>query len=154
MKTQNFRSRVFKEAYLLVLRSDVSFSKALKGAWELYRLRKKLRTSKISDFDFLKLDGSLRHAKATLHPSIINDKVQGKRNSYLGVLTYYDLEKQSFRCARIERVIRDSRLAKRKSIFNNRVIDYLRIKYLKAKDTLLKRIATIIATQELKKQTI
>ena len=61
-------------------------------------------------FEFVKKDGSLRHARGTTCPDLIPtvDTPQGKRPQVIQamyerqVVTFYDIDKKAWRCMRIE----------------------------------------------------
>jgi len=80
-----------------------NFSDALKYAWRVIKLRVKL-TREVVAFKFRKVDGSIREALGTLKAEFLPaSKGTGKSNP--SVFTYFDVEKQEYRCARIESLI-------------------------------------------------
>ena len=62
-----------------------------------------------SEFWFLKKDGSLRHVRGTRNLNMIpfDQHPKGIREIPTDVLTFFDLEKEQWRCLRRERIITD-----------------------------------------------
>lgn len=56
----------------------------------------------IADFCFIKKDGSIRRAKGTLKAEYFSVMPKGVRPPNPAVYTYYDIEKDSFRCFKPE----------------------------------------------------
>lgn len=81
----------------------VNFSEALKYAWKVIKLRVKL-TREVVTFKFRKVDGSIRVAIGTLKAEFLPAS-KGTGRSNPGVFTYFDIEKQGYRCAKIESLI-------------------------------------------------
>lgn len=80
-----------------------NFAEALKYAWKVIKLRTQM-TKTIVAFKFKKIDGSVREAIGTLQASLLpQSKGTGKSNA--GVFTYFDVEKQEYRCAKVESLI-------------------------------------------------
>lgn len=80
-----------------------TFAEALKYAWKVVKLKSKMTTQVVS-FKFKKVDGSIRQALGTLRPDYLPSST-GKRGSKDTVLTYFDLERQEYRCTKIENLI-------------------------------------------------
>lgn len=79
-----------------------NFSEALKYAWKVIKLRMQL-TKRVVSFKFKKVDGSIRSAVGTLKSDLLP---QGKgKSSSPTVFTYFDLEVNDYRCAKIENLI-------------------------------------------------
>ena len=80
------------------------FANALRNAWaEQYRSPKlkELLPNKIVKFKFKKLDGTIRPAIGTLRADILqfnNVSTNSSRQPIEYLQTYYDVEKQAFRC--------------------------------------------------------
>lgn len=103
----NFRVRVMKYAHYLNKTTNDCWRVCILKAWQLYRLAKRMRTSIVS-FYYYKTDGSVRHAKGTLQnvpvgATLKNGKKMTKP-SYK-TLAYFDVDKQSFRCFKVENLI-------------------------------------------------
>lgn len=80
-----------------------NFAEALKYAWKVIKLKMQLAKSVVV-FKFKKTDGTIREAIGTLQSSYLpQGKNTGKSNT--GVFTYFDVEKQEYRCAKIESLI-------------------------------------------------
>ncbi|MEB0262904.1 SH3 beta-barrel fold-containing protein [Mucilaginibacter sp. 10I4] len=80
-----------------------TFAEALVHAWKTIRLQYALCTQALVRFKYVKIDGSVREAVGTLD-SVPIPKGGFKKQSYK-VLTYFDLQQQEYRCARIENII-------------------------------------------------
>lgn len=103
----NFRVRVMKYAHYLNKTTNDCWRVCIIKAWQLYRLAKRMRTGVVS-FYYYKTDGSVRLAKGTLQnvpvgATLKNGKKMTKP-SYK-TLAYFDVDKQSFRCFKIENLI-------------------------------------------------
>nr|DAU86831.1 MAG TPA: hypothetical protein [Caudoviricetes sp.] len=75
-------------------------------AWQLYRLAKAMREGVVS-FSYTKADGSVRRAVGTLRNVPAGATLGGKKvtkPSYK-TMAYFDTEKNSFRCFKIENLI-------------------------------------------------
>ena len=102
MKT-NKSSRVMHMAHVFA-RQGMNKSYALTWAWHMETLRKGMRNG-IVCFRFIKKDGSIRDAKATLHPLLIPaDKLpkgQSQCQCQYQSMAFFDLDKQEWRSFRI-----------------------------------------------------
>jgi len=100
----NFRSEVFYRAYRLIL-TGITFSQALTKSWAIYRLQKNMRSS-VVEFRYKKIDGSIRQAFGTLIASVIDPLIKGTEKKHNPTLvTYFDNQKQEFRCFKEENLI-------------------------------------------------
>lgn len=97
----NFRTKVFQQAWQIAKSTGKSFAVALSKSWQLYKLRKKM-AEKTVKFAFEKVDGSLRVAYGTLQ----DVNVKGKRRENNKTFAYFDVEKEAFRCFRVENLIK------------------------------------------------
>ena len=82
--TTSFRVRVMSYAHHIFVTTVISWSDALKKAWQLYRLAKLMRQGVVK-FYFEKVDGSARVA--------------------YGTMCYWDTKKNAFRSFRVENFI-------------------------------------------------
>lgn len=82
-----------------------SWSECMRMAWYFIRLRKALSDG-IVTFSFYKKDGSIREARATLHPTLIPADKMPKANSQepkangqkpIAAIAFFDLDKQEWR---------------------------------------------------------
>lgn len=105
MKTQNkgFRSTLFKKAHIIMANTGKSISDALKQAWKLYRLAKKMLKFEKVHFTYKKLNGDIREAVGTLKD--VAHKISGAKTSSENVFCYWDIEADHFRSFRIENII-------------------------------------------------
>ena len=95
---KNQMKEVMSLAWTFVKRNGFSMSEALKCAWANLKLKAQMK-SKIVKFYFKKVDGSVREAYGTLNeklmPAITGTDKRAKNDT---VQTYYDTERQEFRC--------------------------------------------------------
>lgn len=105
MEKSSFRKRVMKYAHQLFAETNKSWQYCLLKAWELYRLAKKMRKGVVK-FVFEKTDGSLRTAMGTLVslPSGVTGSKRITKPSYK-TFSYFDVEKNEFRCFRVENLV-------------------------------------------------
>lgn len=102
----NFRARVMKYAWQLWRATKQSRQLCMIKAWQIYKLAKAMREGVVT-FYYTKTDGTIRKASGTLKNLPSGATFGGKRltkPSYK-TLTYFDIEKNAFRCFRIENLI-------------------------------------------------
>lgn len=94
------KTRLFNMAWA-IRKQYATFSEALVQAWKAIKLQVALCLG-IVKFQYKKLDGSLRNAIGTRDnvPAI-----KGTGKTSFGVLTYFDLDAQDWRSAKIENLI-------------------------------------------------
>ena len=99
--SNTFRSQISEVmclAWQMVKRNGYTMSEALKTAWTNIKLRAAMK-ERIVKFYFQKVDGSVREAYGTLNeklmPAITGTDNRKKNDT---VQTYYDTERQEFRC--------------------------------------------------------
>lgn len=95
---------LFKTAWSLIKNQRCSKSEALRKAWELLKLRKSMRKGVVS-FVFKKVDGSIRKALGTLNLGSSNYESNNESKKNNAIFTYFDLQKEAFRCFKIENFI-------------------------------------------------
>lgn len=107
METKNnFRARVMKYAWQIFKATAQAWSLCLKKAWQLYHLAKAMRGGVVK-FCFRKADGTIRSALGTLKNLPAGSTLGGKKvtkPSYK-TLAYFDVERNSFRCFKVENLI-------------------------------------------------
>ena len=85
-------------------RQGMNKSYALTWAWHMQTLRRFLQNG-IVRFRFIKLNGEVREAKATLHPVLIPEDKKPKGTSTAAPnyasMAFFDLDKQEWRSFRI-----------------------------------------------------
>ena len=91
---RNKLSEIFKLAWQFVKRNGYKLSEALKCAWLNMKLKAEMK-KRIVKFYFQKIDGSLREAYGTT-----------TRKPADTVQTYFDTEKQEYRCFKKANLIR------------------------------------------------
>lgn len=72
-------------------------------------LKKRFAKGEVVEFDYLKKStGEIRHAIGCLYGSLIEPKIKGTgvHNSIYGNVTYFDLQKNQFRCFSVETLIK------------------------------------------------
>ena len=104
--TTSFRVRVMSYAHHIFVTTVISWSDALKKAWQLYRLAKLMRHGVVK-FYFEKVDGSARVAYGTLCnlPAGITSRKGSKKAPKYGTMCYWDPNKNAFRSFRVENFI-------------------------------------------------
>lgn len=86
------------------VRSQFStFAEALKHAWKVIRLQFLLCTQAVVNFKYKKLDGSIREARGTVET--VPATKGTKRTVNFAVLTYYDVDAQDWRSAKVENLL-------------------------------------------------
>ena len=96
------KSRLFNIAWSIVGQFD-SFSEALVHAWKVIRLQLALCTQALVNFSYRKVDGSIREAVGTM--MTVPTPKGGFRKVNHSLLTYFDLQQNDWRCAKIENLI-------------------------------------------------
>ena len=95
---KNSMREVMSLAWQMVKKNGFSMSEALKVAWANLKFKAQMK-NKIVKFYFKKVDGSVREAYGTLNeklmPAITGTDKRAKNDT---VQTYYDTERQEFRC--------------------------------------------------------
>ena len=104
MKNSDLRS-IMTMAWQFVKRNGINLSDALKKAWQVFKLKAKMAKG-IVRFYFRKVDGTIREAYGTLRadlmPEIKGDDTRRKNDT---TQTYYDTEKQAFRCFKLANLV-------------------------------------------------
>lgn len=95
---KNQMKEVMSLAWQFVRKNGFTMSEALKCAWANMKLKLQMK-SKIVKFYFQKVDGSVREAYGTLNeklmPAITGADKRAKNDT---VTTYWDTERESWRC--------------------------------------------------------
>jgi hypothetical protein len=96
------KSRLFKIAHSIKNQFE-TFAEALVHAWKVIKLQYALATKALVNFSFKKVDGSIREAVGTL----VNVPAPkgGERKVNYCLMTYFDLQQNDWRCAKIENLI-------------------------------------------------
>lgn len=105
-KKNNFRVRVMKYAWQLWRATKQTWRVCMLKAWQLYRLAKAMREGVVK-FSYTKSDGSIRNAVGTLRNVPAGATLGGKKvtkPSYK-TMAYFDIEKNAFRCFKVENLI-------------------------------------------------
>ena len=97
---KNSLSEIMSKAWYLCRTYSTTFADALKRAWAWYKLRSAMRTG-VVEFYFTKTDGTLRQAFGTLRSDLIGETNGGERKHYDHLQTYWDTEKQEYRCFKL-----------------------------------------------------
>lgn len=103
MKTYNLHT-IIKMAWQFVRKNGYTLSEALKTSWANIKLKKAMKVG-IVRFYFKKVDGSMREAFGTLKESLL--PITGdKRKENPTIQTYYDTEKEAWRCFKVANLVR------------------------------------------------
>jgi hypothetical protein len=96
------RSRLFKIAHS-IKGQFATYAEALVHAWKVIKLQYALTTRALVNFSFKKVDGTIREAVGTL----VNAPTPkgGHRKINYTLLTYFDLQQNDWRCAKVENLI-------------------------------------------------
>ena len=94
---KNVSREVMTLAWQFVRKNGMSLSDALKKAWQNIKLRAMMQ-QRICKFYFQKVDGSIREAYGTLKETLIPATGSDNRKKNNTVQTYFDTEKQEWRC--------------------------------------------------------
>lgn len=105
MKTREFLHEVMSLAWQMVKRNGFSMSEALKIAWTNMKLKSEMK-NRIVKFYFQKVDGSLREAYGTLKDNLLPETKGGDRKQNETTQTYYDTERQEWRCYKKANLLR------------------------------------------------
>lgn len=105
MKTQ--MREVMTLAWQMVKKNGYTMAEALKTAWRNIKLRTQMQ-QRIVKFYFQKVDGSIREAYGTLKETLIPATGESNRKKNDTVQTYFDSEKQAWRCYKKANLIRIS----------------------------------------------
>ena len=92
------KSELMKMAWHFAKITGYNFAICLQKAWANDKLYKAMQ-SDVCEFFYMKTDGTKRQAFGTLKHDIIDSKINGSgRKPNENIFTYYDTEKQEFRC--------------------------------------------------------
>lgn len=97
-------SRVFSLAWQFVKRNGFTLSEALKVAWANIKLHTRMQLG-IVKFYYQKVDGSLREAYGTLKSELVPETKDTGRKSPVTCQTYYDTERQEWRCYKLANLV-------------------------------------------------
>ena len=92
-------------AWSFVKRNGFTMSEALKTAWLNFKVKRALYSG-IVRFYFQKIDGSIREAYGTLRSDLCPQTLGTGRKPSPSVQTYFDTEKQEWRCFKIANLLR------------------------------------------------
>lgn len=99
-------AEIMQMAWQFVKRNGYSMSEALRIAWANFKLKLAMK-SRIVKFYFIKVDGSTREAFGTLAqgmiPAIAGTDTRKPNDT---IQTYYDTEKQAWRCYKRANLLR------------------------------------------------
>lgn len=102
---RNRLREVMTLAWQMVRRNGYTLSEALKVAWANIKLKARMKDG-IVKFYFQKVDGSLREAFGTLKESLLPETQGTGRKPNCTVQTYFDTEKQEWRCFKVANLIK------------------------------------------------
>ena len=98
-------------ANYMMAKTDGTINPLLMGAKlaMISELKKRFAKGEVVEFDYLKKStGEIRHAIGCLYGSLIEPKIKGTgvHNSIYGNITYFDLQRNQFRCFSVETLIK------------------------------------------------
>lgn len=98
-------------AAFMMAKTNATINPILVGAKiaMISELKKRFAKGEIVEFDYLKKStGEIRHAIGCLYGSLIETNIKGTgvHNSIYGNITYFDLQKNAFRCFSVETLIK------------------------------------------------
>lgn len=103
MKKTDLRT-IMQMAWQFVKRNGMTLAEGLKKAWQVFKLKAQMMKG-IVRFYFRKVDGSIREAYGTLKADLMPEiKGEDNRRKNDTVQTYFDTEKQEFRCFKIANI--------------------------------------------------
>lgn len=104
--SNNIKSQVFTLAHAMRKQNTfLTWSQCLVQAWKVIKLKNQLREGIVS-FSFQKTNGEVREAKGTLSTEHFNYTSKGtSKPSPITLVKYFDMEKNSFRSFRAERIL-------------------------------------------------
>lgn len=104
MKKEDLR-RIMNTAWGFVRRNGYTLSQALKQAWANFKLGARLHAG-IVHFYFRKMDGTIREAWGTLASNLVPaTKGTDTRKPNPTIQTYFDTEKQEWRCFKVANLV-------------------------------------------------
>lgn len=99
-KRRNQLSEIMHKAWMFVRKYGFTMAEAMKQAWALSKLKTAMKKG-IVKFMYTKLSGEIRTAWGTLKDELIPTTDKGNRKTNESVFTYWDSEKESFRCFKV-----------------------------------------------------
>lgn len=104
MKKTDLRS-IMQMAWQFVKRNGMTLADALKKAWQVFKLKAQMMKG-IVRFYFRKVDGTIREAYGTLRTDLMPEiKGEDNRRKNDTVQTYFDTERQEFRCFKLANIV-------------------------------------------------
>lgn len=104
MKKTDLRS-IMQMAWQFVKRNGMTLADALKKAWQVFKLKAQMMKG-IVRFYFRKVDGTIREAYGTLRTDLMPEiKGEDSRRKNDTVQTYFDTERQEFRCFKLANIV-------------------------------------------------
>ena len=92
-------------AWQFVKRNGITLAEALKKAWQVFKFKAQMMKG-IVRFYFRKVDGTIREAYGTLRADLMPEiKGEDNRRKNDTVQTYFDTEKQEFRCFKLANIV-------------------------------------------------
>ena len=104
MKKTDLRA-IMQMAWQFVKRNGMTLADALKKAWQVFKLKAQMMKG-IVRFYFRKVDGTIREAYGTLKADLMPEiKGEDSRRKNDTVQTYFDTERQEFRCFKLANIV-------------------------------------------------
>lgn len=102
---KNLHRNVMNLAWQFIKRNGYSLKEAMVCAWANIKLKREM-AKRIVKFYFQKIDGTLREAYGTLAESMLPPTKGNGRKANDSVQTYFDTEKQEYRCFKKANLVR------------------------------------------------
>lgn len=104
MKKTDLRA-IMQMAWQFVKRNGMTLADALKKAWQVFKLKAQMMKG-IVRFYFRKVDGTIREAYGTLKADLMPEiKGEDSRRKNDTVQTYFNTERQEFRCFKLANIV-------------------------------------------------
>ena len=104
MKKNQILSSIVRQAWMFIRMYGFSKSEAFKQAWKNFKLKKAMK-ERIVKFVFQKVDGSTRVAYGCLIEKMMAPIKGTGRSENPTTQTYWDTEKQAYRCFKVANLI-------------------------------------------------
>ena len=93
------------ESWMLIRHYKMHKSDALRQGWLIAKVRNEM-SNRVIAFEYLKKDGTIRHALGTLQTKYIPEIKGVKRATNPEVQVYYDAQKNEWRCFKKANLVR------------------------------------------------
>lgn len=102
---KNNRSQILSLAWQIRRTTSLTWSECQTAAWNAFKLREALKAG-VTNFYFIKADGSLRKAVGTLDSTLFEYEAKGEAKPNPMLVRFWDLEKMAFRSCKIQNIFK------------------------------------------------